>query len=43
MAIRQIKEGKYPAVLKKYGGQAVLVGINCDEKTKEHTCRIDFV
>lgn len=43
MAIRQIKEGKYPAVLKKYGGKVVLVGINYDEKTKEHTCRIDFV
>lgn len=40
-AIRQIKERNYPAVLKNYGGEILLVGINYDEKTKEHGCRIE--
>lgn len=42
-AIRQIREKNYPAVIKDYGGEIVLVGINYDEKTKEHRCLIERV
>ncbi|MCM1044948.1 MAG: ATP-binding protein [Candidatus Gastranaerophilales bacterium] len=41
-AIRQIREKNYPAILKEYGGEVVLVGINYDAKTKEHGCVIEF-
>ena len=40
-AISQIKSKNYPAVLKNYGGDIVLVGINYDDKTKKHTCKIE--
>ena len=40
-AIEQIKNRNYPAVLENYGGEIVLVGINYDEKMKEHTCKIE--
>jgi len=42
-AVRQIKEKNYPAVLKDYGGQVVIVGINYDAKTKEHSCVIERI
>lgn len=42
-AIRQIKEGGYPEVLTHYGGKVVLVGLNYDETSKAHTCRIEFI
>ena len=42
-AIGQIKERNYPAVIQDYGGEIVLVGINYDEKTKEHSCLIERV
>ncbi len=42
-AVRQIKENDYPAVLKDYGGEIVLVGINYNAKTKEHTCEIERI
>ena len=42
-AIGQIKDKKYPAVLKGYAGEMVLVGINYMEKTKNHTCRIEKI
>ena len=42
-AIGQIKEKNYPAVIKEYGGEIVLVGINYDEKTKKHSCLIEKV
>ncbi|MBQ8970877.1 MAG: PD-(D/E)XK nuclease domain-containing protein, partial [Lachnospiraceae bacterium] len=42
-AINQIYEKKYPSALKGYGGSIVLVGINYDQKTKEHSCRIETV
>lgn len=42
-AVRQIKEKNYPAVLKDYGGEIVIVGINYDAKTKEHSCVIERV
>lgn len=40
-ALQQIKERNYPAVLEDYGGETVLVGINYDEKKKEHSCVIE--
>ncbi len=40
-AISQIRERNYPKVLEKYGGEILLVGINYDAKTKEHTCVIE--
>ena len=40
-ALEQIKERNYPAVLKDYGGEIVMVGINYDSKTKVHTCEIE--
>ena len=40
-AIRQIKENGCQNILKNYGGEVILVGINYDEKTKVHECRIE--
>ena len=40
-AIEQIKERDYPQVLKEYGGDILLVGINYDEKSKKHSCKIE--
>ena len=42
-AIQQIKSKRYPAVLEDYGGDIVLVGINYDEKRKEHSCVIERI
>ena len=42
-AIGQIKNKNYPSALKDYGGEIVLVGINYDEKSKTHTCKIERV
>lgn len=42
-AIWQIKKNNYPAVLQDYGGEIVAVGINYDEKTKEHSCVIEKI
>ena len=42
-AIEQIKEKNYPAILNGYAGEMVLVGINYDEKTKNHFCKIDRI
>ena len=39
-ALTQIQEGNYPALLQGYGGELLLVAINYDDKTKEHTCKI---
>ena len=36
-AIRQIKERNYPAVLKDYSGEVVIVGISYDAKKREHS------
>ena len=41
-AIRQVKERNYPAVLKDYGGEIVLVGIAYDAK-KTHSCVIERI
>ncbi len=40
-AIGQIREKCYPRALQEYKGNLLLVGISYDEKTKEHTCRIE--
>ncbi len=40
-ALDQIKEKKYYASLEHYKGELLFVGINYDEKTKEHSCRIE--
>lgn len=42
-AIRQVKERNYPAVLKDYGGEIVLVGIAYDAKKKAHSCVIERI
>jgi hypothetical protein len=40
-AIDQIKNRNYPQVLEDSGNDILLVGVNYDEKTKKHTCRIE--
>ena len=42
-AIGQIKEKNYPAVIRDYEGEIVLVGIGYDEKSKKHSCSIERV
>ena len=42
-AIRQIKSNDYPAILKNYVGEIILVGIDYHEKTDEHSCRIEKI
>ena len=45
-AVEQIKKKSYPAILNEYDGELVLVGINYinyNEKTKEHSCRIERI
>jgi len=40
-AIGQIRHRDYPQVLRDYGGDILLVGINYDAKNKKHTCTIE--
>jgi ribosomal protein S8 len=40
-AIDQIKEKKYPKSLQDYKGNMLLVGINYNKETKEHSCIIE--
>lgn len=42
-AIEQIKNKKYPSLLEDYVREMVLVGVNYNEKTKEHSCRIERI
>lgn len=42
-AIQQIKEKKYPDTVRQYTGKMLLVGINYDKKTKEHSCIIEKI
>lgn len=42
-AIDQIKRKNYPAKVLEYADHLLLVGINYDRETKEHTCRIEKV
>ena len=37
----QIKDRKYPDSVACYAGELLMVGINYNEKTKEHECRIE--
>ena len=40
-AIDQIRRRQYPAKLEQYAGNLLLVGVNYDKETKQHTCRIE--
>ena len=40
-ALDQIKRKDYPAKLAEYTGDILLVGINYDKETKQHTCKIE--
>lgn len=40
-AIAQIKKKQYPESLREYSGEILLVGIDYDKKTKEHSCVIE--
>jgi hypothetical protein len=42
-AIDQIKNRNYPQALKDYGSDMLLVGVSYDDKTKQHTCRIEKI
>lgn len=42
-AIAQIKRKNYPQVLKDYGSDILLVGVNYDDKIKSHTCKIERI
>lgn len=42
-AIKQIEDREYPHLLKDYCGEIVLVGINYDERKKNHECRIERI
>ncbi|MCQ2193250.1 MAG: ATP-binding protein [Paludibacteraceae bacterium] len=42
-ALQQIKAKNYCQALTQYKGDVLFVGINYDEKTKEHTCKIEKV
>lgn len=40
-AVEQVKDRKYPQSLSDYIGNILIVGINYDKKTKEHSCTIE--
>ena len=40
-AINQIHRKNYPAKVAEYADRLLLVGINYDRETKQHTCRIE--
>ena len=40
-AIQQIKLKNYPSKIAEYTGDLLLVGINYDKKSKQHTCKIE--
>ena len=40
-AIDQIKRKDYPAKIADYTGEMLLVGVNYDKETKQHTCKIE--
>ncbi len=42
-AIKQIKDRNYACLPAKLGGEILLIGIDYNEKTKQHTCRIESV
>ena len=40
-AIRQIHQKKYPQKIADYSGDILLVGINYDKQSKQHSCKIE--
>ncbi len=42
-AVKQIKQKDYPSLISEYTGNMLLVGINYDEDTKEHSCKIEKI
>jgi len=42
-AIDQIRRKQYPAKVAEYADRLLLVGINYDRETKQHTCRIEKI
>ena len=40
-AIDQIHRKQYPTKVSEYSGEIILVGINYDKESKQHTCRIE--
>ena len=40
-ALNQIKEKEYFSSLEQYSGNLLFVGINYNEKTKKHKCKIE--
>ena len=40
-ALNQIKEKKYFASLENYTGEILLIGVNYDETSKTHECKIE--
>ena len=40
-AIDQIRRKEYPIKVQEYADRLLLVGINYDRETKQHTCRIE--
>ncbi len=42
-AIKQIKEKRYTGILKGYGNEILLVGVNYDKETKKHECIIESI
>ena len=42
-AIDQIRRKQYPAKVQEYSGDILLVGINYDRNTKQHSCQIERI
>ena len=42
-AIEQIKKRNYPAIMIGYAGEMILVGINYDVKSQDHSCKIERI
>ena len=40
-AIDQVRRKQYPAKVAEYADRLLLVGINYNRETKQHTCRIE--
>lgn len=42
-ALSQIKDKSYPVILKDFGGEILLVGVNYDAKSGKHSCVIEKI
>lgn len=40
-AIEQLKEKEYTKAIGEYAGRILMVGVNYDKKSKEHSCMIE--